>query len=309
VEINVSQCEATWIQLELSGDFSMKTRHSSHWIPFVAATVIYFGAAIPALAETASAAAASLPAGVVAKVNGVDIAQTQLDALVRASGQPDSAQVRQALKQELIVRELLRQQAEQARYGQKPEVQDMVNAVKANAETQFFLKDNVHPESVTDAKVKARYDEMVAALGKDEYRAGVITVPDAASAATVLSELKAGKAFDVLARQYSTAPSKANGGELPWVSFKLPLTEGKTQGLPLPIAQAITQLPVGGITHEPIAVGNVRVIVKLEAKRPTQVPGFDQTKDAIRQQLQTLAQQKATTEFVDGLIKGATITQ
>ncbi|MBJ9625888.1 peptidylprolyl isomerase, partial [Burkholderia multivorans] len=56
---------------------------------------------------------------------------------------------------------------------------------------------------------------------------------DAATAATVLSELKAGKSFESLARQYSIAPSRDSGGELPWMSFKTPATEGKTGGLPV----------------------------------------------------------------------------
>ncbi|WP_345817639.1 peptidyl-prolyl cis-trans isomerase (plasmid) [Paraburkholderia sp. PREW-6R] len=295
----------------------MRTRHPSNRITFVAASVIYLGAAMPALAQTASistsAPAAALPPGVVATVNGVNIAQTQLDALVRASGQPDSAKVRKALRQELIVRELFRQQAEKAHYGEKPEVQDVTNAAKANAETQLYLKDTIRPEPVTDAQVRERYDEIVAALGKEEYKPRLIALSDEATANTVLAQLKAGNSFDALARRYSTAQGRASGGELPWVSLKTPLTEGKTQGLPLPVAQAITLLPPGGVTPVAIRLGAEnnapRVIVKLDAKRPTQVPGFDQAKDTIRQQLQALALQKAAVQLTGRLLKDATIQQ
>ncbi|MDR6498865.1 parvulin-like peptidyl-prolyl isomerase [Burkholderia ambifaria] len=51
-----------------------------------------------------------------------------------------------------------------------------------------------------------------------------------------MSELKAGKSFEGLARQYSIAPSRDSGGELPWVSFTTPATKGKTSGLPVVIA-------------------------------------------------------------------------
>jgi peptidyl-prolyl cis-trans isomerase C len=95
--------------------------------------------------------------------------------------------------------------------------------------------------------VRARYDEIVASLGKDEYKPRVIAVADDATAKTVLAQLKAGTAFDALARQYSVAASKEAGGEIAWVSFKNPVVDGKTQGLPLPVAQAITQLPVGAV--------------------------------------------------------------
>jgi peptidyl-prolyl cis-trans isomerase C len=53
----------------------------------------------------------------------------------------------------------------------------------------------------------------------------------------------------------------------------------------------------------------LRVIVKLDAKRPTQVPAFDQAKDTIRQQLQALALDKAAAQFTTGLLKSAQIQQ
>lgn len=258
---------------------------------------------------SASAAPSSLPAGTVAVVNGVAIGQAQLDVAVQASRQPDSPQLRQLLKQQLIALELLRQGAEKAHYDTKPEVQQAMSVAKVNAETQLYLRDNIHPESVTDAQVKARYDQVVASLGKEEYKPRIIAVADDATASTVLGALKSGTAFDVLARQYSVAPSKSAGGELPWVSFKTPVTEGNTQGLPLNVAQAITTLPVGAVTPAPIPDGNVRVIVKVDAKRPTQVPAFDEAKDTIRQQLQALALEKATAGFVGGMVKGAQIEQ
>jgi peptidyl-prolyl cis-trans isomerase C len=103
------------------------------------------------------------------------------------------------------------------------------------------------------------------------------------------------------------APSKAAGGEMSWISFKLPLEEGKTQGLPLPVAQAVAQLPVGAVTPAAIPViqgsGTLYVVAKLDAKRPTVVPGFNQARDTIRQQLQPLAVEKASAQFVAGQLR------
>jgi peptidyl-prolyl cis-trans isomerase C len=290
---------------------------------------IHLGSRINALCITAFAAAAlgmgttqrvhaadtlgALPAGTVAIVNGVPIEQAQLENALRASRQPDTPQVRQAIRQQLIARELFRQNAEKQHYDTKPEVLEAVNAAKVNTETQLYLKDNIHPDTVTDAQVKARYDDIVGSLGKEEYKPRIIAVADDATANTVLAQLKAGTAFDALDRQYSVAPSKAAGGEMAWMSFKTPVAEGKTQGLPLPVAQAITQLPAGAVTPQAIPVvqgsGTLYVIVKLDAKRPTQVPDFNQAKDTIRQQLQALALEKAAAQFTGGLLKGATIQQ
>ncbi|HDR9090085.1 peptidyl-prolyl cis-trans isomerase [Burkholderia vietnamiensis] len=277
------------------------------WKSFIAASALHLGIACVAQAQT-PASSTSL-AGTVATVNGIAITQAEVDAVLRASRQPDTPQIRQAIKNRLIARVLIQQAAEKANYGSKPEVQAAIQVAKANAETQLYLKDNVKPEPVTDAQIRARYDEIVASLGKDEYKPRLIVVKDAATAVTVLAELKAGKPFDGLARQYSIAPSRDAGGELPWVSFKTPVAEGKTAGLPVAITQALEKLPLGAITPESIAIDNARAIVKLDEKRPTRVPAFNQAQATIRQQLEAMALEKASAQFVDGLLKNATIQQ
>ncbi|HDR8934509.1 peptidylprolyl isomerase [Burkholderia vietnamiensis] len=265
------------------------------------------------LIATALAWQLSVPAHAGTTVNGTPITDAEVNSVLQASKQPDTPQLRQAIKNQLIARVLIQQAAEKANYGNKPEVQAAVQVAKSNAEVQLYLKDNIKPAPVTDAQVKARYDEIVASLGKDETKPRIIVTKDAATAATVLAQLKSGQSFEALARQYSQAPTAAAGGELPWVSFKTPVTEGKTQGLPLAVAQAITQLPVGGVTPESIPLGNdvngPRAIVKVDAKRPAQVPSFDAAKATIQQQLQVLALEKATADFVGGLMKDAKIQQ
>ncbi|KVL25433.1 peptidylprolyl isomerase [Burkholderia territorii] len=277
---------------------------------FLIATAVAWQLALPIQAQAQSS---SLPGGAIATVNGTPITKAEVDAVLQASHQPDTPQFRQTIKNQLIAQVLIRQAAEKANYGDKPAVKQAMQLAKSNAETQLFLRDNVKPAPVTDAQVKARYDEIVASLGKEEIKPRIIVTKDAATAATVQAGLKAGQSFDAVARQYSQAPSAAAGGELPWVSFKTPVTEGNTQGLPLAVAQAMTQLPAGGVTPQSIALGNdvngPRAIVKVDARRPTQVPTFDAAKATIQQQLQVLAVEKASAEFVGGLMKGAKIQQ
>ncbi|WP_175891657.1 peptidylprolyl isomerase [Burkholderia cepacia] len=269
------------------------------------ATAVMWQFIVPVKAQTTTAPATTT----VATVNGTPITSAEIDGVLRASKQPDSPQIRQAIKNQLIARVLIQQAAEKANYGTRPEVQAAMQAAKANAVTQLFLHDNVKPVPVTEADVKARYDEIVASLGQDEYKLRLIVVKDPATAATVLSELKTGKPFDSLARQYSLAPSRDAGGELPWVSYKTPATEGKTSGVPVTIAKAIEKLPVGAVTPDSILVDGAWAIVKLDAKRPTHVPSFNQAQATIRQQLQSLALEKASAQFVGGLLKNATIQQ
>ncbi|MCT7315262.1 peptidyl-prolyl cis-trans isomerase [Ralstonia sp. CHL-2022] len=259
---------------------------------------------------TSFAHADGLPAGVVASVNGTQITQAQLDRAIAQSGAGANPNVIQAIKQQLIARELFRQQAaKNPTYDKLPAVQQAVKEAHDAAVTQAWLKDNIKPSPVTDEQVKARYDAIVSSLGDKEYKARVIQVGDDVTAMQVITQLKQGTDFAKLAQQYSTAPNKARGGELDWVSFKVPVEEGKSQNLPLPLAREIVVLQPGAISANPVEVGNQRYIVKVDAVRPTQVPAYDSVKPAIKQALETAELERATVQLVGGLLKTAKVVQ
>lgn len=260
-----------------------------------------------AAAATNAVAADSqpLPKGVAIVVNNTPIAQSDFDAAVKATGQPDSPQLRAQVKRELIIKQLLGQAAEQANYGSRPEVQRVVSRVRADAATDLYLRDTLRPQPVTDAQVKARYDAIVASAGQFEYRAEVIAVNGAEKVNAALAKLKQGVAFDAVAREFNTSP---NGGVAQWVSLKTPLVEGQTGGVPMPVAQAIAAAQVGATTG-PVRIGDVYAIVKLDEKRKTAVPSFDQAKAVLRQQLDAQASERALAMLVDKLAAQAKIEQ
>lgn len=263
-----------------------------------------------ASAPLASASASSqLPAGAVARVNGVIISQAQLDAAVRASNAPDTPALRTSLKEQLIAREVFRQAAQQRHYDVQPQVVAAVEQAKTLAMTQAYLRDQVHPAPVTEADVKAKYDAIVGSLGDTEFKPSAIVVKDAASAQAVLDQLKKGTDFAQLAKQRSVGATAAAGGALDWVSFKVPVQSGMTQGWPQPLAQALVTLPEAGVSPTPIPVGDTFWILRVDQKRSTQVPKYDDIKEALRTQLQRLALQQATTQVVAELMKSAQIQQ
>jgi parvulin-like peptidyl-prolyl isomerase len=280
----------------------------------IAAVAVLSALAAPALgaqapATPAPAGGAALPAGVVARVNGVAIAQSDLDAAVRQSGQADTPVLRASLKNQLIARELFRQAAQKQHYDTHADVKANLEQAKAMLMMQAYLRDAIKPTPVTDADVKAKYDSIVASLGQNEYKPSAIVVKDAATAKTVLDQLKKGGDFAQLAKQYSQGPSAAQGGALNWVSFKTPITEGQTQGWPQPLAEALVKLPQGAVSSAPVQVGDVFWILRVDQMRPTQIPTFDQSKDQLRKELEQLAMAKATAQVVTDLVKGARIEQ
>ncbi|MDQ3260283.1 MAG: peptidylprolyl isomerase [Pseudomonadota bacterium] len=257
------------------------------------------------------AQAAPLPAAVVATVNGVAISQSALDNAVkqaRARGLSDTPELRATVRGQLIAKELLRQEAEKKNLAADPEVQSAANAAREAAMLQKYLRDAVKPRPVNDADVKAYYEKIIAALGPLEYKTRIIQTPDQASAKLALAEIKAGKSFADTAKQFSKAQSAANGGALDWVSFKLPLVEGQTQGYPLPLAEKLLLLTSGMVTAQPVQWKNAWYVVKVDEARPTQIPDFEKVKTALKQTLVQKEIERASTELVASLVKNAKIS-
>jgi parvulin-like peptidyl-prolyl isomerase len=171
---------------------------------------------------------------------------------------------------------------------------------------QKYLRSQVKPNPVTEEQAKAHYDQMKSNLGAKEFKLRVIMLPNDQRAKEVHGQIAKGKDFSEMARQWSLAPSSSRGGELEWVSFKTPAKEGQTQGLPLPLAQAVEKMQKGKFS-EPLAVGDRWWIVKLDDVRNTNVAPFEQTKANIMRMLQQREIERVTTELATKLAKDAKI--
>jgi parvulin-like peptidyl-prolyl isomerase len=267
------------------------------------------GLALAAALLVASAVAADLPAGTVALVNGKPVSAAALDDAVRQSGQADSPALRNAQKGMLIARAVLAQQAESEGYAARPDAARALQQAHEATLVALYMRDKVRPAAVSDEQVRARYDRIVGSLGSREYKARIIRLADDASAQDVLRQLKAGAAFDALASRHSTAPSRESGGAMNWVSFPEPVSEGHTQGLPLPVAAAIASLPPGTVSAAPIAAGDARYLVKVEQVRPVTTPPYEEAAPGVRRALEAQEMQRAITALLVDLMRKASISQ
>jgi peptidyl-prolyl cis-trans isomerase C len=265
-------------------------------------------AAPQAWAQQTPAAPADKP---LATVNGVSIPQSLLEQTVKQAvtqGNPDSPQLREALKSQLIARELFLQEAAKQKLDKDPQVLAVVEEAKRNAMVQRYLQSQVQLKQVSEDEVKAHYEKVKAGLGAKEYQLRAMMLNTGQRAKELRDQLAKGKDFAELAREWSLAPSATRGGELGWISFKSPAKEGETQGLPLPLAQAVEKLQKGKVS-DALEVQGRWWIVKLEDVRPVKVPSFDQAKPGIYRLLQTKEAERATAELVGKLSKSAAITQ
>lgn len=256
-----------------------------------------------------AAMAADLPAGAVALVNGKPVSAAALDEAVRQSGQPDSPALRSAQKGMLIARAVLAQQAQSEGYGSRPDVASALQQAQEATLIALYMRDKVRPAAVTDEQVRERYRRVVASLGSKEYKVRLIALADEASAQDLLRQLKAGAAFDALASRHSIAPSRERGGAMDWLSFPEPVTEGQTQGLPLPVAAAITSLTPGAVSAAPIAAGGGHYLVKVEEARPVNTPPYEEAAPRLRRALEAQEMQRAITALLVDLVGKASISR
>ncbi|QVN21297.1 peptidyl-prolyl cis-trans isomerase [Burkholderia pyrrocinia] len=249
------------------------------------------------------------PADAVASVNGVPIERTQVEAWLKTSGQPDTPTQRAATERGLIARELIRQAAEAEKLGDAPETRAAVEKARVDTENRLYIARHMNASAVTDQQVHARYDAIVSSLGPVSYKPRVIVVPNEHVARSALAMLARGASFESVASRDSFAPSKADGGALPWVSLKTPVVTGQTQGLPDDVARALVKLNPGEYTRTPIAVGDTRVLVKLDAKRATAIPTYEQVRGELSRSMTDRAREDAFNALVDALAKKASIVR
>ena len=233
---------------------------------------------------------------VVARVNGVDIKQSDLDFAESEVGprldnyQP--ADRKKVLLQYVIENELM------AGAGQKDNLDKTESFASRLAYHQrralrdaFF--DAKISDAVTEAEAKKIFDEKIGQLKPEqEIRARHILVASEEEAKEIAERLKKGDDFAALAKEKSK-DSGAEGGDLGFF----------TRGQMLkPFEDAAFAIDVGAIS-EPVQTQFGWHIIKVEEKRDQQLPSFDQVKTAIMSQL---VQQRAQ-EVVTGLRDAATI--
>lgn len=256
-------------------------------------------------AAAKGSAARETPAA--ARVNGVPIPMARFDEALRqalSQGKADTPELRAAIRNQLVAREVFRQEAVKRGWQNDPQVLEARDAALIHR----YLKDAVRPEPVAESAVRARYENIVAGLGEREFHFRLIAVADETLAKQLLASLKAGQAdFADLARRHSLLPSRDKGGEMDWISFKTPAEEGHTQGLPLPLANAVAALPAGALSAEPISWQGRWYLIRMDEVRPTHIPAYDEVKIALRRALEAQALEKATAGLVARLIANAKI--
>jgi len=246
--------------------------------------------ASPPPAATKAPAAADANAKV-AVVNGHEIPKSLEDILVRQrtqQGAPDTPELRNAVREELIKRELVIQDAEKKGFEQNADVQQQLAFARQQILLTAYLQDYFQKHPVSDAEVKAEYDRLQKSSSTNEYKASHILVKTEAEAKDIIAKLKKGANFADLAKFSDDPGSKDKGGDLGWNS---PSTFVK------PFSDAMVKLKKGEITQEPVQTQFGYHVIRLDDVRPAKAPPMDQVGPRIKQQLQQAQLEKLVADL------------
>jgi peptidyl-prolyl cis-trans isomerase C len=220
---------------------------------------------------------------VVARVNGIDIKQSDLDFAASEVGAQlvnyAPADRRRMLLQFIVENELMAEAAEKDNLGTGQSFEDRLKFHRRRALRDAFFDKNIR-NGVSEEAAKKIYDEKISGMKPEpEIHARHILVATEAEAKEVAERLKKGEDFATVAKEKSKDPS-AEGGDLGFF--------GRGQMLK-PFEDAAFALEPGQIS-EPVQTQFGWHIIKVEEKRERPLPTFDEVKDTIMTQL---AQQKA----------------
>lgn len=233
---------------------------------------------------------------VLARVGSEDITEAEVLEFIQPFGQQavmlyGTEQGRKMILDDVIAMRLYALDAQDSKLDQTPEFQAQLLNAKRAMLAQVAMQKAVEGLKISDEEAKKFYDSNTAMFKQPErVHARHILVSGDEELAKVQSELKDGKSFDVVAKEYSRDPgSAANGGDL----GEFP------RGMMVPeFEKAAFELKNPGDVSEPVKTQFGWHIIKLEERIPESVMPFEQVKDRLTNELkdqktQTVLQDKA----------------
>ena len=219
----------------------------------------------------------------VATVNGTPITKGLFDLNLKAAlaqGQKDTPQLRDAIKNELINRQLIVQEVLRQGLEKNVDLEDQIAQMRQNLYLQVYIDEHLKKDPITDQELLEEYNKQKQYLGgggetATQLKISQIALRSESEAILVISRLQMGESFSKVAKDVSLdAATKSQGGLVGWVA---------PQQLAPPIANAVGSLAKGNFTKTPIKVGDAWVIVRLDDTRSGKIASFEASKNQLKQ--------------------------
>ena len=147
-----------------------------------------------------------------------------------------------------------------------------------------------------ESNLQAMYEQLVVNQpDQDEVNARHILVDDKEKAEALIAQAQNGADFAELAREHSTGPTGANGGDLGYFAQAQMVPE---------FSAAAFAMEVGAVSDEPVQTQFGWHVIKVEDRRPVVKPSYEEMREALSQQLR----QSVTQSIVQSLRGEAEVT-
>lgn len=226
-----------------------------------------------------------------ATVNGVAIPQARLDMRIKAAtaqGQPDSPDLRNGIREDLINLEILSQAASQKGLQKQSDVVQQIEIARQSILASAFVQDYLKKHPLSDEVLKQEYDKINKQRGNKEYKVSHILLKTEDDAKAVIEQLKNGKFEDVAMEKSQDPGSSVKGGDLGWA---VPGNFVK------PFSDAMVAMSKGQISSTPVQSQFGWHVIKLEDSRDVKIPPFEEVKPNIAQHMQQQLIQKSIAEL------------
>jgi peptidyl-prolyl cis-trans isomerase C len=201
----------------------------------------------------------------------------------------------------LLRRELLLQEAEKQKIGERPEVAEQVAALRRELMIRAVLQEEIGAKiKVEDKEVQDYFAAHPDEFSGDQVRVRHILVGTEEEAKEVLAHLAKNEPFEDLARTLSKdSASAAKGGDLGYF--------GREQMVP-EFAKAAFALKPGEVSSVVKTPFGYHILQLVDRKKGQPLP-YDQVKDQLRRRLLEERQNQRFQEWIKGLEAGAKITR
>lgn len=212
-------------------------------------------------------------------VNGQTIASELFEQNLKANlkqGQQDSPELRKAIKEELINRELIIQDVQKKGVDKTPTALEDINKIKKNYLFELGLAEYLKANPISDEDLKLEYARQISLLSSQgvskEYKVSQILTSNKEDALKALSRIDSGEKFEQVAKEMSISVSKTNGGSLGWLLPNQIFPE---------IANLIVSLPKGSPARSPLETKFGWNVLMVEDVRTYEPPSFEKSKESL----------------------------
>ncbi|MEB3702946.1 Putative parvulin-type peptidyl-prolyl cis-trans isomerase precursor [Candidatus Bealeia paramacronuclearis] len=214
---------------------------------------------------------------IVAKVDGKDITYSQVmaekDKLPKKAQELPAETLFPVLQNQVVDVKLIEKAAAGSGLANDPKVKEAVQKMTQQLIDQAYLAKQIEG-AVTDAAIKAKYDEIVKNFPKEkEIKVRHILVKDEATAKQIVKALKGGSDFAKLAKEKSTDGTAKDGGELGYITKDAVVKE---------FSDVAFALEVGAYNETPVKTDFGWHVIKVEDKRDAKAPTFEEAKEELK---------------------------